>query len=283
MIRSSPGLTVGLLCAISLILWFRPLLSTLALAINRDGYTHILLIVPITAALIFHEWRWRPVETQASTGGVGLLLFALVLAGLAKWGRLGVASDARLSISMAGLVTWWIGTFLFCFGLKGLRSFLFPLLFLFWMVPIPASVMSRVVVFLQQGSTVASQILFELARVPVSRQGVVLVIPGIEIEVATECSSIRSSVILMVTTMVLAQLFLRSPSRKLLLIVAAVPLSIAKNGLRIFTIAMLGTRVDPAFLTGRLHRNGGIVFFLIALVGIFLLLWILRRGEAEGP
>jgi len=86
---------------------------------------------------------------------------------------------------------------------------------------------------------------------------------------------------LLVTTMVLAQLSLRSPWRKALVIALAVPLSVAKNALRIFTIAMLGTRVDPGFLTGRLHHQGGIVFFLISLVGVFILLWILRRTEHQ--
>jgi len=81
--------------------------------------------------------------------------------------------------------------------------------------------------------------------------------------------------------MVLAQLMLHSPWRKALLIGLAVPLSIAKNGLRIFTIAMLGTRVDPGYLTGRFHHQGGIVFFAIALIVIFALLWILQRGEGS--
>jgi exosortase/archaeosortase family protein len=62
-------------------------------------------------------------------------------------------------------------------------------------------------------------------------------------------------------------------------IILAVPLSVAKNGLRIFTIAMLGTRVDPGYLTGRLHHQGGIVFFAIILVAVFALIWILRKGE----
>jgi exosortase/archaeosortase family protein len=80
---------------------------------------------------------------------------------------------------------------------------------------------------------------------------------------------------------VLAQLLLRSPWRKALVIAVAVPLSVAKNGLRISTIAMLGTRVDPGFLNGKLHHDGGIVFFAIALGVIFFLLWILRRTEGE--
>jgi exosortase len=121
--------------------------------------------------------------------------------------------------------------------------------------------------------------LFVAFGVPVAQDGLLLTIPGLTLMVAQECSSIRSSSMLLVTTMVLAQLMLRSPWRKALLIGLAVPLSVAKNGLRIFTIAMLGTRVDPGYLTGSFHHQGGIVFFAIALIIIFALLWILQRGE----
>jgi exosortase/archaeosortase family protein len=84
---------------------------------------------------------------------------------------------------------------------------------------------------------------------------------------------------LVVTSMVLAHLFLRSFWRKALVVLVAIPLSIAKNGVRIFTIAMLGTRVDPGFLHGNLHHHGGIVFFLLALFAVVLLLWFLSRTE----
>jgi exosortase/archaeosortase family protein len=86
-----------------------------------------------------------------------------------------------------------------------------------------------------------------------------------------------SSLMLLVTTMVLAHVLLRTPWRKALVVAIAIPVSVAKNGLRIFTIAMLGTRVDPSFLTGRFHHNGGIVFFLTALAIICILLW--HSGE----
>jgi exosortase/archaeosortase family protein len=86
---------------------------------------------------------------------------------------------------------------------------------------------------------------------------------------------------LIVTSMVLAHLFLRSFWRKAVVALAAIPLSIAKNGVRIFVISMLGTRVDPGFLHGNLHRHGGIVFFLLALFVVLLLLWLLSRGESD--
>jgi exosortase len=275
-----PRVSLALLFGLSLILWFRPLLNAFALAMRDDRYSHIFLILPISAAMIVQEWRWRSLDSPPKARSAGVLLvFALMLAGLAKWGKFATDSDVPLSISIAGLVIWWIGSFVFCFGGQGFRSFPFPLLFLFWMVPIPAAVLNQIVSLLQQGSAVAAQALFWLARVPVSREGIVLSIPGADIEVATECSSIRSSLMLVVTTMVLAQLLLRSPKRKLAIILASLPLSIAKNGLRIFAVAILGTRVDPSYFQGWLHHHGGIVFFLITLAITFGLIWILRRGE----
>jgi exosortase len=113
------------------------------------------------------------------------------------------------------------------------------------------------------------------------QDGLQLSIPGLTLEIAKECSSIRSSLMLLVTTMVLAQLFLKSPLRKALIVAIALPLSVAKNGLRIFVVAMLGTRVDPTYLTGKFHHQGGIVFFAISLLVVFLLLWGLERGESR--
>jgi exosortase len=149
------------------------------------------------------------------------------------------------------------------------------------MVPFPDFLLNPIVAGLQRGSAAAAHLLFAAARVPVAQRGVLLHIPGLTLEVARECSSMRSSAILVVTTMVLAHLLLHSPWRKALIIAVAIPLSIAKNGLRIFVIAMLATRVDRSFLTGRLHRQGGIIFLLIALAAILLLIWILRKGEEE--
>jgi exosortase/archaeosortase family protein len=90
---------------------------------------------------------------------------------------------------------------------------------------------------------------------------------------------------LLVTTMVLTHLLLRSAWGKGLVILAAIPLSVAKNGFRIFTLSMLAVYVDPGFLHGWLHHQGGIVFFLVFLAGLFFLLplvgWAERRMMAQ--
>src|SRR5258708_17314269 len=166
---------------------------------------------------------------------------------------------------MIALVTWWIASVVFCFGVRAFRLFLFPLCFLFWMVPIPAVVLDWIVPFLQNESALAARVLFWMAGTPATQQGTVLDIPGLTIEVARECSSIRSSLLLIVMTMVLAHLFLGSWWRKSLLVAATIPLIVANKGLRIFVLAELGTRVDPGFLDGKLHHHGGIGFLALVV------------------
>jgi exosortase len=263
---------------------------TLGLALANDAYTHILLILPLSAALIYFDSRFQDskyldskafrIDPQSSPRiGTALLALALVTGCYARWGMAAAPDDVRLSLGMFALVTWWIASVLLCFGPKTLSLFLFPLCFLFLLVPIPEFALSGIVEFLQQQSALAARIIFRVAGVPVRQDGIMLSIPNLDIEVARECSSIRSSLMLVVTTLVLARLFLRSWWRKILLVAAAIPLSVAKNGLRIFTIAELGTRVDPGFLNGNLHHHGGIVFFGVSVVAVGALLWVLRRTE----
>ena len=86
---------------------------------------------------------------------------------------------------------------------------------------------------------------------------------------------------LLVTTMVLAHLLLRSAWGKGVVILAAIPLSIAKNGFRIFALSMLAVYVDPSYLHGQLHHNGGVVFLLLSLAGVLLLIWLVRWAERK--
>ncbi len=277
------------LCAVSILFWGRPLVTTLGLALANEAYTHIVLILPLSGALIYLDSKYVNSKTlridpapRPYLGSV-LLALALLMGCYTRWGMLDAPNDVRLALGMFALVTWWIASVLLCFGTKTFQSFLFPLCFLFLMVPIPDFALGWIVEFLQHQSALAARIMFRAAGVPVTQDGIMLSIPGLDIEVARECSSIRSSLMLVVTTLVLAHLFLRSWWRKALLVAAAIPLSVAKNGLRIVTIGELGTRVDPGFLHGRLHRNGGIIFLGIAVIAVVVLLWILRRTEFQMP
>ena len=273
----SPSLRFAFLSAVPLLVGWRALLSALALALHNDEYTHLLLILPISASLIFSERELLKPATEPALGlGWSLLIVAILVGGFSRTSL----ADVQLSLSMLAIVIWWVGSFILCFGSRVARLFLFPLCFLFWLVPIPTPLLERIIAIWQHGSAISASLMFSALGIPNTQDGVMLSIPGLNLEVAQECSSLRSSLMLIVTSMVLAQLFLQSFWRKTVLVLAAIPLSIAKNGVRIFTISMLGTRVDPGFLHGNLHRHGGIVFFLLALFAVVLLLWLLGRSES---
>ena len=280
--RLSPMVRFSILAAISGAVWWKALIATLALALHNEQYTHILLILPVSAALLYMDWTSPEPSARTSLGIGSSLLGAAVLATIAT--RLGVVrlqTDEQLSLNMLALVMWWLGAFIFCFGVRAFRRALFPLCFLFWIVPLPQFLLNPIIRMLQGGSVTSAHLLLSAAGVPVSENGTLLTIPGLTVEVARECSSIRSSLMLVVTTMVLAQVLLRSAWRKTLVIALAIPLSVVKNGLRIFVLAMLATRVDRSFLTGKLHHQGGVIYLLIALAVIFLLIWMMRRGERK--
>ena len=280
--KLSPALTFSILVAISLAIWGIPLASSFALALRDDQYTHIWLILPISITLVFLDWK-PPESSTAWSSALGIVLLVLATGAtvVARLGVIPLQLDEQLSLNMLSLVLFWIGAFIVGFGVSASKHAVFPLLFLLWMVPFPGFVLNPIVRLLQEGSVAAAHFLFAVAGVPVAENGMQMAIPGLTIEVARECSSIRSSMMLLVTTMFLAQVLLRSVWRKALVIAVAIPLSVAKNGLRIFVLAMLATHLDPSFLTGRLHHQGGVIYFLIAEAAIFLLIWIARHGDEK--
>jgi exosortase len=281
--KSRRYLEFSTLCAASILLWWHPLGSALRLALSNDAYTHILLILPVSLALILAGPAPRSTLVSNRRAAWALLSAALLLRALAFWLDRYFATSTALSLSILALVLCWIGGAAVCFGLAPLRSHLFASCFLFLLVPLPDRIVDGISEGLQHGSAVAADVLFRIVQVPVMRQGVILSIPGLDIEVARECSSIRSSMMLVVITVVFAHLFLRSKWRKIALVLLAVPICIAKNAVRIFTIAELATRVDPAYLDGKLHHQGGVVFLSLAVLLTALLLWLLRKGEFRGP
>jgi len=268
------GLSVGI--------WWHPLTATWQLAASNDGYTYILLIVPLSLGLAYLERNnIAPVSGRNRWIGTMLLGIALLLRISIAWNPWQLTEGEGLSASIFALVVCWIGVAIAGFGMEIFGSHLFPLCFLFLIVPLPERALHWTTVFLQRQSAWAASGLFQLLGVPVTCNGVVLSIPGLTIQVAEECSSIRSSTMLVVVALILAYLFLEAPWRRIVLVLAAIPMSIIKNAIRIFVIAELGTQVNPSFLHGSLHRHGGIVFLSLAVLVIVGLLWLLRRGEIE--
>src|SRR5580704_8659355 len=107
------------LWVVSLLIWWRAIAATLALALRQEAYTHILLILPVSIGLIIIEWNRRKWKPNPSIRVGSTLLGLAVLIGVAglRWGMVDIPTgDIRLSLEMLALVMWWIGSFVACFG-----------------------------------------------------------------------------------------------------------------------------------------------------------------------
>ena len=98
---------------------------------------------------------------------------------------------------------------------------------------------------------------------------------------ARECSGIRSSIALLVLAILVGHFFLRTWWKQVIFVLAGFVVMIVKNGIRIVTLTMLASYVDPGFLYGNLHREGGVVFFMIGLLLMVPVFWILQIRRAR--
>lgn len=211
--------------------------------------------------------------------GIVVMILGVVLHWITTRDSLSWQGDDSLSAAAFAILLIWVGGFLASYGLPAVREAAFPLLFLLLMIPLPEQFLNWTIELLQRGSTEISYLLFNLVGVPALKQGFVISVPGISIEVAAECSGIRSSLALLITCLLAAHLYLRTPWKIAVFILLVLPLSIIKNGIRIVTLTLLSLYVDPRFLTGSLHRDGGFVFFLLALLLLFPVFLALERSE----
>ena len=185
------------------------------------------------------------------------------------------------SLVLFSILLFWTGGFVLVYGLRAARSAAFPLAFLLFAVPIPSTVLERIILFLQWGSTAAAHGLFALTGVPFLREGTVFTLPTVSIEVAPQCSGIRSTIALLITGVLGSKLFLQSPWRRVALVLSVFPITIFKNGIRITALTLMGAYVDVKILTkSALHSNGGVLFFALALLLLGVVLWMLRKTES---
>jgi exosortase len=252
---------------------------------SSDSSSHIVLIPIISFFLLYLERQRIFSVTRTSTvPGASLALLGILLYLLANRSSLPQEGNWRLCLETLCVVLVWIAGFLLCYGFAALRAAAFPLLFLLLMVPLPDVILDRAVYALQAGSTEISYLFFQLVGTPVSRHGFLLSVPGVTIEVAKECSSIRSSIALFITCLLAAHLYLRAVWKKFVFVILGLLLSVVKNGIRITTLTLLSVYVDPGFLYGRLHRQGGFVFFLIALLILLpVFLWMEKSDKQRKP
>ena len=249
---------------------------------NDENYSHGFLI-PVIAAYIL--WTRKAELREAAALGrssvVGLLLCLLGLA-LLVVGRAG----AELFLQRASLVLLLMGGTLWLWGRPVFRIAAFPLLFLFFMVPLPYLIYDSIAFPLKLfAARVATESLFYVG-VPVFREGNIIHLASQTLEVADACSGIRSLLSLISLGVVYAYFTEAQVWKRVVIVASTVPIAIAANAFRVTGTGILTHYVSPEAAEGFFHTFSGWLVFVVAFVLLFAvggLLKVVGRRKAGRP
>ena len=221
-----------------------------------------------------------PIFPSASWHWPAVSAFSCSLTGWTFAGRLPADNYYFVLLTISFLCCLGAGGFFF-FGRDWMRAAAFPLAYLIFMIPMPDAMADALESASKYASAEVANLLFHLSGTPFLRAGLIFQLPNITIEVAQECSGIRSSWVLLMTSILAANLFLKTRWRRFALVAFVIPLAILRNGFRILVIGLLCVNVGPHMIHSLIHRRGGPLFFMLSLIPFFLVLWWLRKGDVR--
>lgn len=264
--------------------FIKPLVDLAGFALKHDLHSHTILIPFISGYLVYIQWQKVPREGSGSRRGA-VVSGLLGLAALGLWGILraggGLSQNDYLSLTIFALVCFVNAAAWGVFGAGRVKPLAFAMVFLIFMTPMPGSLTKVLEIASQYASAEAANLFFLLSQTTMYRDGVNFVLPGITIQVAEECSGIRSSYVLFITSLVAGQLFLRSAGSRAALALVILPLGVLRNGFRVWVISMLCVHISPEMIHSVIHKRGGPFFFALSLIPLFLFMIWLRRREQK--
>lgn len=275
----------ALLTGLVLTCFARPLFDLIRYALSSELFSYVLLVPFIS---LYLAWQKRANLRSVAKPNRKWSLVAFCAAGAVSLGY-GVSRIFDLASSQSDYLAWTIlsfylclvGVSLWCLGADTLRAVAFPLGFLAFVVPFPNWLTGLMESFLQHTSALTAHYLFVFSGTPVFRQDLVFQLPGMRLEVAPECSGIHSTLVLLITSLLAGQYFLRNGWLRGTLAMAVIPLGVLRNGARVWIIGQLCIHLGPQMINSPLHRRGGPLFFVATLPLLFLLVCYLRKLESK--
>jgi len=267
---------VGLIAALVLWLYLRIGVKLVQDWINYPDYSHGLLI-PFFAAFLLWDQRATLLATplKPSWSGVPLVIIGLFILLVGIFGADLFLSRVSFILLAAGLIWTLLGK-----PMLGKSAFLLFVLAL--AIPLPTLIFNHITFPLQiLASQVASELL-PIAGVPVLREGNVINLPAMPLEVAEACSGIRSLMSLFTVAVIFGYFLEKSTTRRTLLALASVPIAVAANVFRIVGTGLCVQYWDPQKALGFFHEFSGWLMFLVSLSCLYLVHSLMARVMRQG-
>jgi len=242
---------------------------------QNENYGHGFLIIPASGYLL---WRRRRLiisqPLYPSRLGIPVMLLWAVLYLLGVGARI-------LTFSCASLIVFLLGVLLCTAGRYATGLLLFPVLYLFFMIPVPSEVYTLLTNPLQLIATGSSACILNLFHIPVFREGNLIHLPNYSMQVALACSGLRSLVSVVALSLLMGHLLFSSNIERALLLLISVPAAMLGNILRITLTGFMVYRGSPYVEVQTSHAMAGIMTFCLSFIiligGVFLIRWIERK------
>lgn len=266
---------VGVAALFFVILFAQPFTS-----LAHDWWTdpdagHGLLLFPLALWL---GWRAGRTESPAPRPVLGLV----VIVGAVAIRYLGGLA-AELFTQRAAMLGAFCGVIVYFLGLTQLRKWWLPLGLVALSIPLPAVILGSLALPLQFKASQLGAHMLASRHVPVALTGNVIHLPGRDLFVTEACSGLHSLTALISLGVLAGGLWLATVWGRAILVLAAIPVAMLLNGIRIFLTGFLVFFVDPKLAEGFLHLSEGWVIFVVAFVILGGLAWVLhyleRRSE----
>lgn len=249
--------------------------------LDDPNYSHGFL-VPLLSAYFIWERRQRlsGIRLQPSWWGSAMLSMGLCILFVGSIGAELFLMRFSMIVVITGLV-WYL------FGWAYLQVLILPLMFLLFMIPLPAIILNTITFPLQLLAAKVSTFSLQLIGLPVYREGNIIFLPHATLEIVEACSGIRSLVSLAALTVVFAYITQRHICKRGLLVVSAVPIALAANAFRIWGTGVLAYLYGTKIAEGFYHTFAGWLVFVVAFIlllaegCVLSLLWP-KRTASEG-
>lgn len=266
-----PAVQVGALGALCLALYYPALHGLVRAWLDDPNYSHGFLIPLLSAYFVWERRdRLRALTREPSAWGLALLLAGLLAFSL---GRVG-AGAFLLRTSLIGVI---LGLILFLLGPRAFRLCLLPVGFLALMIPLPTVFFVELTLPLQLLAAQLAAFLLQALGIAVLREGNVIFLAHMTLEVVEACSGIRSLVSLITLAIVFSYFTHRPLWRRCLLTVSAIPIAIVANASRIAGTGLLAQFLGPGVAEGFYHTFSGLLLFGIAFLLLLLESLVLSR------
>ena len=230
---------------------------------QNPNFSHGFFVPLFSAFLVWQDRsRLQQIPLRPSWSGLAILALALCVFIVGQMGAELFLSRFSLLLVLAGILVLFLGW-------NHFRAVLFPWAFLVLAIPIPSIVFNQITFPLQLLASRVAAMTLPVFGVPILREGNVIHLPVMTLEIAEACSGIRSLMSLVTLSIIYGYLLEKRLWVKCLLAIASIPIAVLANSARIIGTGLLVQYWDPDKAEGYFHASWGWIIFVLSLLMLY--------------